>query len=358
MKKSLIFLSLISISFLLGCSNSTKDSISFLKSDYGLKSIMQLILSDSTNLDKYINNLNGSYKTKKLDLIGGDLLIEVSPRLNIKIGNNFTGKKITQISVQFLFKNEKDKSSDNKKKLGEEIKKILEEEFNSDGYNKSDKYLKYEYIDAASSIISFPSLVFDYIVALKGEEYKPTIKKYLENKNNKGRLFELTHLKGNQTVPADKIWVLRSLSRCISVDKDTSDLIPGKQMSCNYVTRNNRYMYFDLVINGKCIAIEGNTLTDDGWKKYPGDNNRSPVYNDPKTMIKIAFPGLAVLFPGTDICVDNPSISAKKVLIEEYNINCIKSLNDYYEYMKTFNFNPKSFGYVDFMNLEFWKYTE
>ena len=302
-------------------------------------------MQDETSAIEYFSKINSEYKS---NIDEQKLTSELNKEIKMVIQYGLTGKIIT--SVEYVF-SANDEFDDN---VVEDLNNILTTDYTADKHLKNDPLIVYNINTDRNLLI----VRFEYEYSMKNEKLKTVVKKSLEDISDTNT-FVLTHFDGTQVIPDGKIWVIKELHRCKS-DADAPDssiLSQGIGYQCDWVTRDNRIMYLDLIINNKCLALDGNTITDDGWKKYPGCA-ASPVYDDPDIYIKLLLNPSIVLFPGMKICINTPDNVSRRLLIQELDFNEVNGLSEYMDFKNKFRFNPTDFEYVDFMNIEYWSYRD
>lgn len=354
MKKLFFFVSAaILVVFFLGCSNPPKKVISFLDSDLGIKRGKQIIMQDLKAFNDYCTDISKDYTADKSDKI---ISIELSPKLYVIISIQTKGTKITDVLYEFHLPENAAYENEMRDKLDAGIRKLLAASYsdlhNKDN-NKDNDIITYIIFNNTASRNDYTSLQFiincnyDMKIDLLWSKFP---KMATLNEQTQGRSFELTDLKGLQTVPKGKIWVLEYFTKYTSLENDSSNLTQGKLLKCDCGREDNRIMYYDIIMNNKCISLKGAMLAEGvgGWISNDDERN-SEQREASKIFTKMRIVNGPVLFPDEEICVVSGNPYPASVFIKEYDINSNQNLKEYYEYMSSFNLDVKSFEYANFM---------
>jgi len=327
------------------CTSNSKKILSFAETDLGISNSSKLLMNDESKAKEYLASVSKEYKS---ELNGSKLLAEISKEVTVSINYSLVGNKV--VSVDYTFASNDEINDD----ISDDFNKKLANEYNTDKHSKKDSLIIYSINKEKTKV----TVRFEYEYGEKSEVLKTIVNNSIKSISDTSS-FILTHYDGTQVIPENKIWILKELHRCISdaPKPDSSALSTGTTYHCDWVTRNNRIMYFDLIINNKCMALDGNKISDAGWKKYPG-YDVSAVYDDPTVYIKLKLNPSIVLFPGMSICINTPDNVSRRLLVQELDVNDVKGLQDYIDFKSAFGYDAKSFEYVDFMNLVYWSYRE
>jgi hypothetical protein len=172
------------------------------------------------------------------------------------------------------------------------------------------------------------------------------------NKYSPTSEFTLTHFEGKQIIPKDEIWILKEVHRCVPESSFTSNrknLQTGGRFNCEPgVTSDNTYIHYDIILNNKCLRATG-PLTSDSTLTRSFSGDFMAFYYDPEIYEKISVGSKTILFPGMSICVSEPSQVSKRILIEMYKIDKIKSASEYISFTNEFKFDKTNFDYLQFM---------
>jgi len=321
------------------CSSTNKTIMSFTESDLGFSRVTKLLMCDQQILDTYLSEISTSYKG---DIDENKFFFSIDEEIEVIVEWSKTGKKIT--TLKYVFSSNEVLDED----LVQEMYDFLDQNFTG----KLNDGTAIQYV--VSKIPNQISIEFQIDFDKKGEELKEKVKKSIEEIKDADTLI-LSHFDGLQNIPEGKIWILKELHRCNydAGKPDSNNLNPGTIYHCDGVTSDN--YYYDLVINGTCMKLDGTMLTDGAWKKYPG-YDISPEYFDPEIYLKVRLESFIILYPGMNISVSSPDQTGRRIIVQEVDIKKVKWLKDYIDFKDQFGIDRSDFEYLGFMNLQFWEY--
>lgn len=342
--KNPLFLIAFATFLITSCStNNTEPILSFITSENGFEKAHNLLMTDESDVNIFLQKLHKDYKSSIVDK---KLHSTIEEGITLEIDFEITGSKITRLNYLFKFDNEDGNTS-----LETEIKENLSNLFKNNGISKRNPLIKYEISSSLDNPKSFVriSFIYDFFA------HKADLSKKVENFINKyppASEFILTYFEGKQIIPQDEIWVLREVHRCDFESNFTStrsDLKAGEMFNCNPgTTSDNRDIYYDFILNNKCLHAKGALISDGPLKKYSSWDIRVS-YDDPEVIAKYSI-GKNILYPDMSICVTGPDMSSKRLKIEVYKIEAIKSASEYLDFINKFQFDKTSFDYVQFMS--------
>ena len=324
--------------FLSSCSSKSKTIVSFVESDLGVNSMNKLMLKDEKTFKLYLQKLDKKYK--RFDgPIKDHYYYTIEENLGLKIDYSLIGNKTS--GINFIFSSSVDELD---KDLVSVIKEAFNPFFDKNKNNKNNKLISYEMISDNNQV----KIYLNYNYYDTNEKLKNEVKKSLNNIPSKNT-FILNYFDEEQVIPKGKIWIIKELQICRmdSSKPDSTNLKPGKQYRCNSLSSDDKE--FDIITNKKCIVLEGNLITDNGWQKFGFDI--TPVYNEYDVLGKYELKQNLILFPEMTLCVSSPNYYNRRVLVQEVSIKDVKGLDKYLKFNSQFDYDIKSFDGLSFLNL-------
>lgn len=353
MKKQFFYAACIVASiFLFGCSNPAKRTISFLESDFGLKTTNKLLMKDSKDFKEYVETISKEYDVSKDE---NRVEITLSSDVKITIIAMKLGDKIIGFDYEFRFSEDPSSRGKMRNEFKIELEKIIEKDF------KNDSYISFNVSDRTNNVIASQAksaigLSVDYNYRSKVNLMKEKIK--LNSVNRK--VIYLTYPSGSQIVPDGKIWIPSKMLYCLIEPSINSELPQGELLSCNASTKNDRLMYIDAIINNRCLSFDGDRQLRDFTSDF---DSLCDVYNKELKINSVFYINSGELFPGAKIAVNTPNENQfltlyKVLIIEEFTISENAQLKEYYNYMNSFNVDKNSFDFVKFMSIREFLFDE